>query len=70
VEFTATNNIRAYSTITRVDWSNNQIYMRDNVYLTFTNVAIASIRSSSNVININTLTGNMMVTSGTLQDLN
>jgi len=57
IEFTATNNIRAYSTITRVDWSNNQIYMQDNVFLTFANVAFASISSSSNVININTLTG-------------
>ena len=57
IEFTATNNIRAYSTITSVDWSNNQIYMQDNVFLTFANVAFASIGSSSNVININTLTG-------------
>jgi hypothetical protein len=57
IEFTATNNIRAYSTITSVDWSANQIYMRDNVFLTFANVAFASIGSSSNVININTLTG-------------
>jgi hypothetical protein len=57
IEFTATNNIRAYSTITNVDWSNNQIYMQDNVFLTFANVAFASIGSSSNVININTLTG-------------
>ena len=57
IEFTATNNIRAYSTITNVYWSNNQIYMQDNVFLTFANVAFASIGSSSNVININTLTG-------------
>jgi hypothetical protein len=57
IEFTATNNIRAYSTITNVDWSNNQIYMQDNVFLTFANVALASIGSSSNVINIDTLTG-------------
>jgi len=57
IEFSATNNIRAYSTITNVDWSNNQIYMQDNVFLTFANVAFASIGSSSNVININTLTG-------------
>jgi len=57
IEFSATNNTRAYSTITNVDWSNNQIYMRDNVFLTFANVALASINPSSNVININTLTG-------------
>ena len=57
IEFTATNNIRAYSTITNVDWSNNQIYMQDNVFLTFANVGFASIGTSSNVININTLTG-------------
>ena len=69
IEFTATNNIRAYSTITRVDWSNNQVYMQDNVFLTFANVAIASIGSSSNIININTLTGQYDGNFGTLQDL-
>ena len=68
VEFTATNNIRAYSTITQVDWSNNQVYMQDNVFLTFANVATASIRSSSNVININTLTGQYDGNFGTLSD--
>ena len=68
IEFTATNNIRAYSTITRVDWSNNQVYMQDNVFLTFANVATASIRSSSNVININTLTGQYDGNFGTLSD--
>lgn len=57
IEFSATNNVRAYSSITSVDWSNNQIYMTDNVFLTFANVAFASINTSSNVININTLTG-------------
>ena len=57
IEFSATNNIRAYSTITNVDWSNNQIYMEDNVFLTFANVAFASVNATSNIININTLTG-------------
>ena len=69
IEFTATNNIRAYSTITQVDWSNNQVYMQDNVFLTFANVATASIGSSSNVININTLTGQYDGNFGTLSDL-
>jgi hypothetical protein len=40
-----------------VDWANNQLYIQDNVFLTFANVAFASINASSNVININTLTG-------------
>ena len=57
IEFSATNNLRAYSTITNVDWSNNQIYMQDNVFLTFANVAFASVNATSNIININTLTG-------------
>jgi len=57
VQFTATNNTRAYSVITQVDWSNNQIYMQDNVYLTFANVAYGSANANSNVINISTLTG-------------
>ena len=69
IEFTATNNIRAYSTITRVDWSNNQVYMQDNVFLTFANVAFASIGSSSNVININILTGQYDGNFGTLSAL-
>jgi hypothetical protein len=57
IEFSATNNTRAYSTITNVDWANNLIYMQDNVFLTFANVAFASKSASSNIININTLTG-------------
>ena len=57
IEFSATNNIRAYSTITNVDWANNQLYMQDNVFLTFANVALASVNATSNIININTLTG-------------
>ena len=69
IEFTATNNIRAYSTITRVDWSNNQVYMQDNVFLTFANVAIGSIGTSSNVININTMTGQYDGNFGTLKDM-
>ena len=68
VQFNATNNIKAYSTITNVDWSNNQIYMKDNVYLTFRNVATCSINASSNVINIDTLTGQFDGNFGTLYD--
>jgi hypothetical protein len=69
IEFTATNNIRAYSTITRVDWSNNQVYMRDNVYLTFANVAYGYVSANSNVINITTLTGQYDGNFGTLEPL-
>jgi hypothetical protein len=57
VEFTATNNLRAYSTITEVDWANNQIYTQDNVFVVFANVAIGSANASSNVINITSVTG-------------
>jgi hypothetical protein len=57
VEFTATNNLRAYSTITDVDWANNQIIIEDNVFVIFANVATGSANASSNVINIETVTG-------------
>lgn len=57
VEFTATNNIRAYSTITNVDYSNNQIYLQDSVFVLFPNVAVGYANASSNVINITSVTG-------------
>jgi alpha-tubulin suppressor-like RCC1 family protein len=69
IEFTATNNIRAYSMITLVDWVNNQVYMQDNVFLTFPNVAIASVNTTSNVINIDTMTGQYDGNFGTLSDI-
>jgi alpha-tubulin suppressor-like RCC1 family protein len=68
IEFTATNNVKAYSTITLVDWANNQVYMQENVFLTFANVAIGSIGTSSNVININTMTGQYDGNFGTITD--
>jgi hypothetical protein len=55
--------------ITLVDWANNQVYMQDNVFLTFANVAIGSIGTSSNVININTMTGQYDGNFGTLTDM-
>lgn len=57
VEFTANNNLRAYSVITEVDYANNQITMEDNVFVIFANVAIGSANASSNVINIVSVTG-------------
>jgi hypothetical protein len=57
IEFTANNNLRAYSTITEVDWANNQVYTQDNVFVLFANVAIGSAEASSNVINITSVTG-------------
>ena len=57
IEFTATNNLRAYSTITDVDWANNQVIIEDNVFVIFANVATGSANASSNVINIETVTG-------------
>jgi hypothetical protein len=57
IEFTATNNLRAYSTITNVDWANTQVTIQDNVFVVFANVATGSVNASSNVINIQTVTG-------------
>jgi hypothetical protein len=57
VEFTANNNLRAYSVITEVDYANNQITMEDNVFVIFANVAVGSANASSNVINIQSVTG-------------
>ena len=57
IEYTATNNLRAYSTITNVDWANNQVIMQDNVFVVFANVATGSANASSNVINIQSVTG-------------
>jgi hypothetical protein len=57
IEFTATNNLRAYSTITEVDGANNQVTIQDNVFVVFANVATGSANASSNVINIETVTG-------------
>jgi hypothetical protein len=57
IEFTATNNLRAYSIITEVDGANNQVTMQDNVFVVFANVATGSANASSNVINIQTVTG-------------
>jgi hypothetical protein len=53
--------VRAYSTITHVDWANNDIHTQDNVFLTFANVAYANVEenyySTTAYINIINLTG-------------
>jgi hypothetical protein len=57
VEFSANNQLNAYSTITNVDYANNQITIQDNVFVVFANVAVGSANASSNVINIVSVTG-------------
>lgn len=57
IKFTATNNIRAYSVITEVDYANNQLILQDYTFVLFPNVAIGSAQASSNVINITSVTG-------------
>jgi len=69
IKFTASNKINAYSIITKVDWANNQVYMTDNVFLTFANVAYGYVAANSNVINITTLTGQYDGNFGTLEPL-
>jgi hypothetical protein len=68
IEFTSTNNTNAYSVITSVDWQSNTIYMADNVFLTFANVAFATVNASSNIINITTMTGQFDGNFGTFTD--
>ena len=69
IKFTSTNNTNAYSVITSVDWQSNTIYMTDNVFLTFANVAFATVNASSNIINITTMTGQFDGNFGTFTDM-
>jgi hypothetical protein len=69
IKFTASNKINAYSIITNVDWANNQVYMTDNVFLTFANVAYGSVNASSNIINIKAMTGQFDGNFGTFTDI-
>ena len=69
IKFTSTNNTNAYSVITSVDWQSNTIYMADNVFLTFANVAFATVNASSNIINITTMTGQFDGNFGTFTDM-
>jgi hypothetical protein len=69
IEFTSTNNTNAYSVITSVDWQSNTIYMADNVFLTFANVAFATVNASSNIINITTMTGQFDGNFGTFTNI-
>jgi hypothetical protein len=57
VSFISSNNVKVYSTITMVDYLNNEITLSDNVVLTFANVAYGYSNGSSNVINITSVTG-------------
>jgi hypothetical protein len=57
IEYTATNNVKVYSEVTNVDYTNNQITIQDNVFVLFANVATGYANASSNVINISTVTG-------------
>ena len=69
IKFSASNKINAYSIITNVDWANNQVYMTDNVFLTFANVAHGSVNASSNIINIRAMTGQFDGNFGTFTDI-
>jgi hypothetical protein len=57
IEFKSSNNVKSYSTITMVDYANNELTLSDNTILTFANVAYAYSNASSNVINITSVTG-------------
>jgi hypothetical protein len=45
-----------YSTVTSVDYSSETVTVSDNIFLRFANVAIANVLTSSNQINISTIT--------------
>lgn len=57
VYFSSTNNVKFYSTVIKVDYANNQLIMKDSVFLTYPNVAVGYANASSNVINITSVTG-------------
>jgi hypothetical protein len=69
IYFEATNNVKVYSTITNVDYLNNQLTISDNVFLTFANVAFGYSNASSNVINITSVTGQYDGNFGSLQNM-
>jgi hypothetical protein len=57
VELTPTNGPNVRSEVIHVDYTSNTVYLKDNVLLTYANVAFVSGNVNSNTINIETLTG-------------
>jgi hypothetical protein len=57
IELESPNGPNVYSLVTSVDPSSNTITIKDNVWLTYGNVATATTTAGSNVINIVSLTG-------------
>jgi hypothetical protein len=57
VELTPTNGPNVRSEVIHVDYTSNTVYLKDNVLLTYANVAYVSGNVNSNTINIETLTG-------------
>lgn len=68
ISFISSNNVKVYSTITMVDYLNNEITLSDNVVLTFANVAYGYSNGSSNVINITSVTGQFDGNFGDIQN--
>ena len=57
VELTPSNGPNVRSEVIHVDYTSNTVYLKDNVLLTYANVAYISGNVNSNTINIRTLTG-------------
>jgi hypothetical protein len=57
VELTPTNGPNVRSEVIHVDYTSNTVYLKDNVLLTYANVAFVSGNVNSNTINIEALTG-------------
>ena len=57
VELTPANGPNVRSEVIHVDYTSNTVYLKDNVLLTYANVAYVSGNVNSNTINIRTLTG-------------
>jgi len=57
VELTPSNGPNVRSEVIHVDYTSNTVYLKDNVLLTYANVAFVSGNVNSNTINIETLTG-------------
>jgi hypothetical protein len=56
ISVTNTHGPNLFSTVTSVDSNSNTVTVSDNIFLRFANVAIVNVLSSSNQINISTIT--------------
>jgi hypothetical protein len=57
ISLTTANGFTIDSEVANVNYDSNTVILRDNVWLTFANVAQVTSNAGSNVINIKTLTG-------------